>query len=236
MERLMDKTSPLPPGQYEIEEFPRFGLPQFADRLPTALDPCALKLRGDVQRPGYVTPQDLARLPRVEQTSDFHCVTTWSRRGLRWSGFRFRDFYEHILTPHAQPDPQARLVVFRCLDGYAVSLPLSDVLADDVLLADTLDGEPLSREHGAPLRLVAPGHYGYKNPKHLRGIELRRDDRGYRFATLRFMDHPRARVAFEERGRGFPGWLLRYLYRPLIKPTIRQFKHELRVDAKENAA
>lgn len=118
-------------------------------------------------------------------------------------------------------------MIVRCQDGYAPSLPLADLLADTVLLADSLNGEPLSIEHGAPLRLVAPAHYGYKNAKHVCGVEFWRDDRRYRPAAFRFMDHPRARVALEERGRGVPGWLLRYLYRPLVRPTIRQFRRAL---------
>lgn len=161
----------------------------------------------------------------MEQTSDFHCVTTWTRRSLRWSGFRFSELYERIVVPLARPRPDARFVILR-QDGYASSLPLEDLLADNVVFADTLDGEPLSIEHGAPLRLVAPAHYGYKNAKHVSGVEFWRDDR-YRYPAFRFMVHPRARVALEERGRGVPGWLLRRLYRPLVRPTIRQFRRAL---------
>jgi DMSO/TMAO reductase YedYZ molybdopterin-dependent catalytic subunit len=114
-------------------------------------------------------------------------------------------------------------VVLRGQDGYRAALPLEDLLADDVLLADALDGSPLAVEHGAPLRLVAPAHYGYKSVKHLSRIEFWRDDRRYRPAGFRFMDHPRARVLQEERGRRVPGWLRRYLYRPLVRPTMARF-------------
>jgi DMSO/TMAO reductase YedYZ molybdopterin-dependent catalytic subunit len=100
---------------------------------------------------------------------------------------------------------------------------LSDLLAPDVLLADTLDGEPLSVEHGAPLRLIAPQHYAYKSVKHLARIEFKKADAEYSVSAFRFMDHPRARVALEERGRGAPGWLLRYLYRPLVSGTVARF-------------
>jgi DMSO/TMAO reductase YedYZ molybdopterin-dependent catalytic subunit len=100
---------------------------------------------------------------------------------------------------------------------------LEDLLAPDVLLADRLNGKPISVDHGAPLRLVAPAHYGYKWVKHLSRIEFREPAAGYRVSALSFMDHPRARVAHEERGRVFPGWLLRYLYRPLIPGTVARF-------------
>ena len=100
---------------------------------------------------------------------------------------------------------------------------LADLLNADVLLADTLDGQALSVEHGAPLRLIAPGHYGYKSVKHLCRMEFKAEDSGYRVSGFRFMDHPRARVALEERGRVAPGWLLRYLYRPLVAGNIARF-------------
>jgi DMSO/TMAO reductase YedYZ molybdopterin-dependent catalytic subunit len=222
----MNDTAGLPPGQHALDEFPRFGLTWFANRFPKETRQIQLTLTGDVLESATVS-HELLELPRVEQTSDFHCVTTWSRRSLRWSGFRFTDFFERIVVPRTRPQPDATFVILRCQDGYATTLPLSDLLADSVLLADTLDGAPLTIAHGAPLRLVAPAHYGYKNAKHVSGVEFWKDDRRYRSPTLRFMVHPRARVAFEERGSGVPGWILRYLYRPLIGFTIRQFRRAL---------
>jgi DMSO/TMAO reductase YedYZ molybdopterin-dependent catalytic subunit len=215
----------LPRGQYEIDEFPRFGLAKFARRFPRQKH-LELAIRGDVDHPTTVA-HELGDLPRVEQISDFHCVTTWTHRSLRWSGYRFADFYELLVRPLSRPQDGADFVILRCQDGYATSLPLQDLLAPEVLLADRLNDQPLSLEHGAPLRLVAPDHYGYKNAKHLSAIELWRDDRKYRSAALKLMDHPRARVALEERGRGVPGFILRYLYRPLVRPTIRRFRRAL---------
>ena len=216
----------LPPGQREIESFPRFGLIPFAERFPRALGPAQIQISGDVTTPVTVGAE-LERIPRVEQCSDFHCVTTWTRRGLQWSGFRFSDFYYQILVPLAGPHAEATFVVLRGQDGARSSLPLEDLLAPDVLLADRLDGQPLSIEHGAPLRLVAPGHYGYKSVKHLNRIDFRRSSAGYRPVGFRFMQHPRARVAQEERGQWVPGWILRYLYRPLIRPTVSRFERAM---------
>lgn len=220
----------LPPGQYELAQLPRFGLQKFARRFPRDVDKVVLEVVGDVAR-NVTVLEEIHRLPRVEQTADLHCVTTWSHRGLVWSGYRFRDFYQGIVVPWARPAADAEVVVLRGQDGYASSLPLEDLLADDVLLADRLNGKPLSIAHGSPLRLVAPAHYGYKNTKHLCSIEFRGPHRPYRSRVFpfRFMDHPRARVALEERGRGIPGWLLRYLYRPLVQPTIREFQAALKV-------
>ena len=222
----MSDLNELPPGQYELDTFPRFGLSQFATRFPTQTRLIQLKITGDVEETLLVS-DELRDLPRIDQVSDFHCVTTWTHRSLRWSGFRFSDFFERIVEPGARPARDATLVVLRSQDGYVASLPLEDLLADTVLFADHLNGKPLTVAHGAPLRLVAPAHYGYKNPKHVNAVEFWRVAPRRRSVPFRFMDHPRARVAQEERGTGVPGWLLRCLYRPLVRPGIWLFQRAL---------
>mgnify|MGYP002378854594 CR=1 FL=1 len=215
--------SPLPPGQVPRPDFPRFGLPRYAQRRPH--DPLCRDL--------IVTLPDGARaelrnvldgLPRARLVADFHCVTTWSRLGLEWSGVRFADLFALRIAPLLADPGSVAGVVLVGQDGYRTSLPIADALAPDVLLADRLDGEPLSIAHGAPLRLVAPAHYGYKNLKHLAGLHLLTVPPDIKRGPLAVLDHPRARVALEERGRWFPGWLLRRLYRPLIAGTVRRFR------------
>lgn len=218
-------TSLLPPGQRERKDFPRFGLTQFARRFPRELSP-KLDIVGSVDHELHLA-DPLGDLPRIEQVCDFHCVTTWSSRSLRWGGVRFTDFYERIVVPQVSPHPEATLVALRGQDSARTGMLLEDLLAPDVLLADTLGGQPLSIEHGAPLRLVVPGHYGYKSVKYLSRLEFRNPKDEYRVSAFRFMDHPRARVRFEERGRGAPGWLLRLLYRPLIPGTVALFAKAL---------
>jgi len=149
----MGGNTKLPPGQYELDAFPRFGLSQFANRFPKEISNIQLKIDGDVQTP-ITLSNELKELPRVEQISDFHCVTTWTRRSLTWSGFRFSDFFHQIVVPKTNPKKEAIFVIFRCQDGYAPSLPLVDLLGDTVILTDSLDGNPLTIEHGAPLRLI----------------------------------------------------------------------------------
>lgn len=217
---------PWPAGQRERADFPRFGLLQFARRFPAETSKRELKVIGDIAHE-LVVANVLDGLPWVEQVSDFHCVTTWSRRAVRWGGVRFIDFYERVIAPQAQPVADARTFILRGQDGARTTMLLEDLLAPDVLIATTLDGAPLPVEHGAPMRLVAPAHYGYKSVKHLSRIEIRADESRFRPAAFRFMDHSRARVAHEERGRGLPGWLLRYLYRPLVAPTVRHFSRAM---------
>ena len=222
----MRPSSTLPPGQRETESFPRFGLTPFAVRFPTEIETARIQIGGDVATPIEVG-KELESVARIEQCSDFHCVTTWTRRGLQWSGIRFSDFYQQIVVPLAGPHPDAAFVVLRGQDGARSTLPLEDLLAPDVLLADRLNGLPLPIAHGAPLRLVAPAHYGYKSVKHINRVEFWRSSANYRPVGLRFMVHPRARVANEERGQWVPGWVLRYLYRPLVRPTALRFEQAL---------
>jgi DMSO/TMAO reductase YedYZ molybdopterin-dependent catalytic subunit len=218
----MMELAPLPPGQSERKDFPRFGVTSLATRFPKDFSR-RLEVTGEVER-SIMLPDALSGLTRIEQVSDFHCVTTWSYRNLRWGGVHFREFYERAIVPLTNPNAKATLVALRAQDGARTALLLEDLLEPDVLLADSLNGEPLTMEHGAPLRLVAPRHFGYKSVKHLSKIEFRRVESGYRYTGFRFMDHLRARVEFEERGRGAPGWLLRRVYRPLVPMTVREFQ------------
>lgn len=218
----------LPPGQQARDDFPRFGLNQFANRFPADTQSRSLHIAGDVfptMETITLDDQVLAGLQRSDQLSDFHCVTTWSKQGLRWSGLKFTEVYQQLIAPLTVAHPT--FVLFHAQDGYRVGMQMNDLMATDVLFADTLDGAPLPVAHGAPRRLVAPAHYGFKNIKHLSRIEFFSTTQDYRRAGLKFMDHPRARVAVEERGTLFPGILLRYLYRPLISSTVTRFANAI---------
>ena len=167
----MNAVPLMPPGQREINTFPRFGLTPFAKRFPENIGKPKILIGGDVQTSIQLC-LELDGMERVEQCSDFHCVTTWTRRDLQWGGIRFADFYRQVVVPLAGPSDGATFVVLKGQDGARTSLPLDDLLASDVLLADRLDGQPLSIAHGAPLRLVAPAHYGYKSVKHVDRIDF----------------------------------------------------------------
>ncbi|WP_395373641.1 molybdopterin-dependent oxidoreductase [Marinicella sp. W31] len=216
----------LPKGQYDIGKMPRFGMSKFADRIPQQIDAVKITISGDVENT-RTFDTEIAALPRTEIKADFHCVTTWSALDQVWEGVLFKDFFNQLVLPETKPMKNANFIVMRAQDGYRACLPLDDLLSDNVMLADTLNGEPLGIEHGAPLRLIAPDHYGYKNVKHIQKIDFLLDNSNYRPSGLKFMEHPRARVEKEERGRFFPGWLLRYVYRPAIKSTISSFERAL---------
>lgn len=216
----------LPPGQYNSSSFPRFGLSQYANRFPTVTDKVKLDIAGEVKE-SFVIESELENISRVTQMSDFHCVTTWSYTSLEWGGIRFKDFYDQLIEPNLNSNKPITFVVIKGQDGYKTSIALEDLLDKDVMLADTLNGEPLDIAHGAPIRLIVPQHYGYKNLKHLNRLEFYSAPQKVKQGFLSFMDHPRARVAHEERAKGGPGWFFRYLYRPLVKSTVKQFQDAL---------
>jgi DMSO/TMAO reductase YedYZ molybdopterin-dependent catalytic subunit len=121
-------------------------------------------------------------LPQVEDVSDFHCVTTWSRFGNHWKGVRFRTIAEL-----AVPNDEARFVICTGYDvapgtntPYTVNLPLVRAVEDDVLLVHTWEGRPLPREHGGPVRIITPKLYAWKGAKWIRKVEfLARDQKGF---------------------------------------------------------
>lgn len=212
-------TQPLPPGQVAAT-LRRFGLPQFARIHPQPATDPVVTVTGAVARPVQLPLDDLlAPGRREEQRSDLHCVTTWSARDLRWEGVPFRAVHEALAT-RVGVARTAGWVTFTGLDGYRACLRLDDALTDGVLLADRLAGAPLTAEHGAPLRLVAPAQYGYKSVKHVCAIEYRRD---YDPGPARFAAHPRGRVADEERSRYLPGPLWRPIWRRLLPGVRRRY-------------
>lgn len=212
----------LPPGQFAAKAHPRFGLGRFRTRVFLPDTSPAIEICGDGLAP-LLFDGHVAELKRTELTVDFHCVTTWSVKGITWGGWRFRDVYDTCVVPRLQGNPPPRFAILHGCDGYRSRLLLEDMLADDVLLADTINGRPLGLEHGAPVRIVAPAHYGYKSVKHLTRIELRASQAGYRFPFPYpgLMDHPRARVALEERASILPNWLVRPLYRLFLPREVR---------------
>jgi DMSO/TMAO reductase YedYZ molybdopterin-dependent catalytic subunit len=216
-------STPLPHGQRLVEEFPRFGVARFARRKIDHQE-IRLEFSGPLARAVVLTATDFAQLQRVTVTLDFHCAAGWSYPALTWSGYRFNDVWNTFVAPNLNSKEELGFTILRGRDGYRTALPLADLLAPDVLIADRMNDQPLNVEHGAPIRLIAPAHYGYKSAKHLASIELRRDDHGYRPLLPKLLDHPRARVALEERGQFLPGWLLRYAFRPLIQPIIDKLK------------
>ena len=215
----------LPPGQRRIAGFPRFGTHLHRPPPAVPLDP-VIEVAGAVTRTFSVPLSDLATLPRRELTADFHCVAGWSATGLRWEGVAFDTFYGSVIEPFVVRDKWVTHVVFEGLDGYRSIVELEDALADDVLIADRLNGRPLDGDHGAPVRLVSASQYGFVSTKHLCRIEVHTSPPPEKYHSSRAVQlrlqlvkpHPRARVWNEERHRYLPAWLVRPVYRRVIGP------------------
>jgi len=135
-----------------------------------AFDPATWRLSvgGLVEQPVSLTYDELRALPHVEQVSTFHCVTGWTVENVHWGGVRLGDVL-HRARPHASGHA-LRFVSMEV--PYVDYLTLGQASMHDVMLAYEMDGKPLRREHGAPVRLVIPEMYGYKNVKWLQGIEV----------------------------------------------------------------
>jgi DMSO/TMAO reductase YedYZ molybdopterin-dependent catalytic subunit len=127
-----------------------------------------LEVGGLVESPTSLSYEELLSLPRAEQVSTFHCVTGWTVDDVHWGGVRMADLFARV-----RPLPEAHALEFVSAEvPYVDYLTLSQARLRDVMLAYEMDGKPLSRAHGAPVRLVIPEMYGYKNVKWLERINL----------------------------------------------------------------
>jgi DMSO/TMAO reductase YedYZ molybdopterin-dependent catalytic subunit len=174
-----DGVPKLPVGQHVVSNWPVLDLGDVPD-IPVSS--WRLEILGDVHNQMTLTWDEFMALPQVEDVSDFHCVTTWSRFDNHWRGVRMRDVAELVV-----PDERARFVQFTGYDvepgtgvPYTTNLPLSRATEDDVLLVHTWEGRPLPREHGGPVRVITPKLYAWKGTKWVRRIEfLPQDQRGF---------------------------------------------------------
>ena len=162
----------LPPGQELVRDWPVLDLGTQPNLLPRDW---RLTAGGLVATPIDWGWRDLARQRLGESISDIHCVTSWSRFDNRWGGVAAADFLAVV-----QPLPTARFLRLRSYDGYGTTIPLDDFAAPGAMIATHWDGQPLTRAHGGPVRLVVPHLYFWKSAKWLRHIWFTdRDAPGY---------------------------------------------------------
>jgi DMSO/TMAO reductase YedYZ molybdopterin-dependent catalytic subunit len=158
----------LPPGQYLTKKWPVL----HAGSVPR-VDPGAWSLRlfGLVEEPRSWTWDEFRALPSVRVRADMHCVTRWSLLENVWEGVAVSEVLRHVRVR-----PEARFVLVHAEQGWTTNLPLEDFRAEDCLFAWSNRGEPLSADHGAPLRLVVPRLYAWKSAKWVRGVEFLAED------------------------------------------------------------
>lgn len=173
-------TRPLPPGQRWVEHLRA----NHYGRVPRVdLETWALTIGGDTVDGAQTILRwdDLERLPRIEVSTDHHCVDHRSVAGVEWAGIPCR-----AVLDAAPPAADAPFLLAYAAYGYSSSVTVEDLRAPDALFATHLNGKPLSPEHGWPLRLVLPQLYGWKGPKWLMTLEYSRyrkrgfwEERGY---------------------------------------------------------
>ena len=159
----------LPPGQHLTEKWPVLhagDVPQYSD-----LASWTLRIFGEVEHELELSWEQLNELPRATNTQDIHCVTRWSRFDAEFEGVHWRE-----LAALVRPKPGARFAIAHAEAGFTTNVPLDFLADENALLVTHADGEPLTPEHGYPLRLVIPRKYFWKSAKWLRGIELRATD------------------------------------------------------------
>ncbi|WLA63138.1 sulfite oxidase-like oxidoreductase [Bradyrhizobium diazoefficiens] len=158
----------LPPGQHLTKDWPVLDLGVVP---PVSRDRWRLDVYGAIEHPVFWTFAEFTAQKQAQFTSDIHCVTTWSRYDNLWEGLATRE-----LLAACQPREDARFVVLHSYDGYTTNLALEDFAAEDALLAHSWSGQPLSEEHGGPVRLVVPHLYFWKSAKWLQAIEFQTED------------------------------------------------------------
>ena len=162
----------LPPGQVRTRKFPIVGESAGSSDVGD-LESWRLRVGGLVERPLELSFEELMRWPQEHRTADIHCVTGWSRLGMELTGIPLSRLLERAIPLEA-----ARFVRFEAFSdrGHDTSLPL-DVASSDTWLIHSVDGHPLTPEHGFPLRTVTPSRYFYKSLKWVHSVELLAEDR-----------------------------------------------------------
>jgi len=164
LERRMMQEGRLPPGQAATLKWPVLHYGSVPHFDPPRWD---FRIAGLVEQPVRLTWDEFNRLPKSTVTSDFHCVTRWSRFDNRWGGVLFRDVLKLVKLV-----PRAAYVLVHAEQGYTANVPLADLDRDNVLFATHHDGQPLPPDHGYPLRLIVPHLYAWKSVKWVRGLEF----------------------------------------------------------------
>lgn len=159
----------IPPGQTLTDKWPVLDL---GIRPPVTTASFSLTVDGAVRQPITLDWQGLFALPHVDDVSDFHCVTTWSRLDVPWRGVRVS-----TILALAEPHDEATHLMCHGSDGYTTNVALEEALKDDVLLVHAADGVPLAPEHGGPLRMITPQLYAWKGSKWICRLELMVGDR-----------------------------------------------------------
>ena len=177
-DRLRDEGR-LPPGQSLTQKFPVLHYGPVPSFNPATWD---FRIWGEAQEEKQWTWDEFNQLPRTRIVMDIHCVTRWSKFDTEWEGVSVRTLVEQGMIAL---NPTTKHVLQHAEYGFTTNLPLEIVLQDNFLLATHFNGEPITPDHGYPLRGVI-GHIGdqpdlktpyfWKGAKWLRGLQFLTED------------------------------------------------------------
>lgn len=158
----------VPPGQTQVTQWPVL---HYGDVPRLDLKAWRFRIFGLVEEEWSCSWDEIRAMPRIDTRSDFHCVTKWSRLGMTWRGVPLLD-----LLARVRIRPEARFAMFHAANDFTANLPLEYLMRECALLAFEADGQPLTPEHGGPVRAVIPGLYAWKSAKWVAGLELIGED------------------------------------------------------------
>ena len=164
LERQKRDEGKLPPGQSLTLKWPVLHYGSVPNFDPKTWD---FKVYGLIDNRLKLTWAEFNALPKVQTMSDFHCVTRWSRFDNRWDGVAMQELLRRV-----HPKPDATHVLTHAEQGFTANVPLADLDRPEVLLATHHDGQPLTADHGYPVRLIVPHLYAWKSVKWLRSLEF----------------------------------------------------------------
>lgn len=179
-EEKVKKEGRLPPGQSLTQKFPVLHYGPVPGFNPVKWD---FRVWGEVEETIRWSWEEFNQLPRTKLVMDIHCVTRWSKFDTTWEGVSVKTLVEQGLI---KIKPSAKFVMQHAEYGFTANLPLEVLFGDNFLMATHYNGQPLTPDHGYPLRgvignivgredLIVP--YFWKGAKWLRGLEFTTTDR-----------------------------------------------------------
>jgi DMSO/TMAO reductase YedYZ molybdopterin-dependent catalytic subunit len=159
----------VPPGQKLTEKWPAL---HYGSVPKIDVDQWQFNIFGLVEKVRQLSYAEFTALPQVQVYSDIHCVTGWSKLDNLWEGVASEGIRKLVNIL-----PEAKFVMVHSTGGFTTNLSLDDFFQPDVLFAIKHNAEPLTKEHGYPLRLVVPRLYFWKSAKWVSGVEFMAEDK-----------------------------------------------------------
>jgi DMSO/TMAO reductase YedYZ molybdopterin-dependent catalytic subunit len=158
-----EESGRVPPGQHLAKGFPVL---TYGADPEVSIEEWEFRVWG-LAKPTVFKWSDFLALPQHEFTADFHCVTRWSKLDVKWTGVKVTDFMSLL-----EVDSKAAHIMEHCYGGYTTNITFTDFVKAENFFAISLFGEPLTIEHGGPMRLVIPHLYAWKSAKWINGLEF----------------------------------------------------------------